>query len=253
VTFEEKEMENPIGPVAGQSTAENDNKAVIHSQNESARFNWLLPFFGAIGFGLGFLISHAITWTMYDIAVNFFAHSGLGRSAGLNAEIIRGIVVGVLGGGLLGLAYKNKLHVLYFALSGAIGFSLAFAIVTSIDAEFVPNLGRSIMHLMGGPYSLSSFEVSLSHGLGAGMIVGAISGLVLGLASSYARIPSSLLLCIVGAIWFGNAFAFGNSLEYGARTQFDGYAGAIGGALFGITLAICMYLSNKYYKRKLAG
>ena len=116
----------------------------------------------------------------------------------------------------------------------------------SLDPSVVPDLGRAIIRLMGGPVFLSSLETSLARGLGAGAIVGAIGGAVLGLASPKGRIVSSLLLGFTGAIGFANAFAFGFSIFDGnLRSSWNGLGGAMGGAIFGVTLALYYKILDK--------
>jgi hypothetical protein len=236
-------------------------KEAIDQENESHApenikegFNWLLPLFGAIGFGVGFAVSGAINATILDIAKNSFKDVFPGTGVGPMVGITRGVIVGAIGGAGLGLAFKDKVYALYFALTGAVGFAIAFALVISLDPDIVPELGRTIIKFMGGPENLSMHEVSLSHGLGTGTIVGAIGGLVLGFASAKGRIMSSILLCLTGMIWFANAFAFGSSIYNGdMHSPWNGWGGAIGGAIFGFTLALYYMLHDKMHPISPAG
>ncbi len=209
------------------------------AQNKVEDFNWKLPIFGAIGFGISFALMGAIMVTIYNMAQNSYNTAFEIPGAGPGAGIFRGIIVGAIGGGAMGLAFKNKMQTYNFSLAGAIGFAIAFALVISLDPDIVPGLGEVFIRLMGGPRFLSSFEISLAHGLGAGTFVGAIGGLALGLASPKGRIAASLLLCFTGTIWFANAFAFGNVIYDGNfHSAWNGWAGAIGGGIFGLTLAV---------------
>jgi hypothetical protein len=218
----------------------------VNMPYEREGFNWMLLLFGAIGFWVGFAFTNAISVTIHNIAQNAFADVFPNTGVGPEVGILRGTIVGGIGGAALGLAFKDKIHAIYFSLTGAIGFAIAFALVISLDPSSVPDLGRTIIRLMGGPRYLSSFETSLAHGLGAGAIVGAIGGLILGLASTKGRIVSCLLLCFTGVIWFGNAFAFASTLPSGDPSfSWDGWAGAVGGAIFGLTLALYYKIHDK--------
>jgi hypothetical protein len=204
---------------------DDEGKSRHETQNKGEGFNWLLPLFGAIGFGVGFAYRCAIWATMVNIAQNYFADIYPSTRIGPEIGMLRGIIVGAIGGGALGLAFKDKINALYFSLTGAIGFAIAFALVISIDPSIESNLGYSFTH-----------DAALANGLGVGAIVGAIGGLVLGLASAKNKILYSLLLCFTGAMWFAIAFALGNAIKDGC-SSWNGWGGAIGGALFGITLA----------------
>ena len=218
----------------------------VNTPYEGERFNWKLPLFGAIGFWVGFAFTNAIGATKFNIATNALADIFPNTRVGLEAGLLRGIIVGGAGGGALGLAFKDKTRAIYFSLIGAAGFAIAFTLVISLGPNIVPDLGRTIIRLMGGPSSyLSSFETSLAHGLGTGAIVGAIGGSILGLASPKGRLVSCLLLCFTGVIWFGNAFAFASTLPLGeASFSWEGLAGAVGGAIFGLTLALCYKIGD---------
>jgi len=207
-------------------------------REEQATFNWKLLLYGAIGFGIGFAITGAIMTTIYNVAENAMAFMYPGTSVNLAYPVYRGLLVGGLGGAGLGLACKDKKQVLYFSLAGAMAFALAFTFVISLIPNYVPEVGRSIMRLFGGPEFLSDLETSLSHGLGMGVFIGGIGGAGIGLASSKSRLINALLLCVTGTFWFGNAFAFGASIYDGNfYSSWNWMAGAIGGAIFGSILA----------------
>jgi len=209
------------------------------TENQEEGFNWMLPLFGAIGFGVGFALTCAISATMYNIVQNAWVDVYPGTGVGPDVGVLRGIIVGLIGGAALGLAFDGKMHAVYFSFTGAIGFAIAFALVISLDPMTVPDLGGAIIRFMGGPEFLSSFEIALAHGLGAGAIVGAIGGLVLGLASPKGRIVCSLLLCFTGATWFANAFAVESAVvEDGLCSSWNVGGGAAGGAIFGLALAL---------------
>lgn len=214
------------------------------TQKEKVEFNWELPLYAAIGFGVGFRITCGISNTSYNIARNAFAALNPNTQSGLEEGIITGIIVGIIGGGALGLAFRDKRQAFYFALTGAVGFAIAFAVVLSLEPNTMSGLGRDMISIMGGPERLSLFEVGLANGLGQGVILGAIGGLVLGLASTKGRFVSSLLLCIAGAIWFANAFAIHHAGSRGLCYSWDAWAGAVGGAVFGLTLALFYKISD---------
>lgn len=235
-------MSNP------ESERESGSASVL---NEEVGFNWMLPLFGAVGFGVGFALMGAIMLTIFNLAQNSFAQAFPGSGAGPEVGILRGLIVGAIGGAALGLAFKDIKTCLFFLSTGAIGFAIAFTLVISLDPSVVPELGRAIIRLMGGPIFLSSFETPLAHGLGAGAIVGAIGGATLGLASPEGRIVSSLLLCFTGAIWFANAFAFGSSIFDGnLYSSWNGLGGALGGTIFGLTLALYYKIHDKMQRRQ---
>jgi hypothetical protein len=78
-------------------------------------------------------------------------------------------------------------------------------------------------------------------------VLGAIGGMILGLASPKSRIVACLLLCLTGVIWFGNAFAFGFTLPLGEPSfSWEGWAGTVGGAIFGLTLAPYYKINHKW-------
>lgn len=191
----------------------------VSTPRKGEGFNWMLPLLGATGFWIGFAYTCAISLTTYDSARNAFAHYDPSlQGAGVEVGIFRGIMVGAIGGAALGLAFKDKKQALHFSLAGAIGFAIAFALAISL-------------------------------GSGEGAIVGAIGGLGLGLASRKGRIVSSLLLCLTGAIWFTNAFAIHHAGGIDAWGSWDGRAGAVGGAIFGLTLALYYRIHDKMYSK----
>lgn len=233
-----------------EAVRDGEEKGRPATLDQEARFNWRLPLFGAVGFGVGFALRCAIMATMYNLAQNGLADAFPGTGVGPEVGVARGIVVGVIGGAALGLAFKDKIHAVYFSLAGAIGFAIAFALVISLDPRVVPDLGRAIIRLMGGPGTLSTFETALAHGLGAGAIVGAIGGAVLGLASPKGRLVPALLLCLVGAISFANTFAFGSAImEAGLCSLWNGWGGAVEGALFGLTLGLYQRIQGRRSSR----
>jgi len=234
-------MEDREGPEGRKPEVarEGEEKGKQEAPGKEARFNWRLPLFGAAGFGVGFALRCAIMATLYNLAQRGFVDVFPGTGVGPEVGVARGIVVGAIGGAGLGLAFKDKIHAVYFSLAGAIGFAIAFALVISLDPRVVPDVGRGIMRLMGEPKALSEFETPLAHGLGAGVILGAVGGMVLGLASPRGRLVSSLLLCLAGALSFAGSFAFGAAIFEGDLcSSWNGWGGALGGALFGLTLAL---------------
>lgn len=218
---------------------DDEGKSRHETRSKGEGFNWLLPLFGAIGFGVGFAYQCAIWATMVNIAQNYFAGIYPSTRMGHEVGILRGIIVGAIGGGALGLAFKTKINALYFSLTGALGFAIAFDLVISMDPSIQSNLGY---HFTG--------DASLANGLGVGAILGAIGGMVLGLASARNRIISSLLLCFTGSIWFAIAFALGNAIK-GGCISWNGWGGAVGGAIFGSTLAVFYKIYDKVQPNKM--
>jgi hypothetical protein len=244
--------ELPAQNEAITEVAKSDNEGSgLKEQKEKLKYNWNLPLFGAIGFGISFALMGAIMLTIYNIAQNFFAYAFGEVKAGIETGALRGIVVGGIGGAALGLAHKDKKHAYYFALAGAVGFGIAFALVISINSHFVSEIGWTIIELMGGPAGVPSLEAELAQGLGIGTIIGAVGGLGLGLASPKYRAISSLLLCVAGIIVFGNIFAFG-SIVYDGRlnSSWNAWGGALGGAILGAVLALYYLIAERIYPKK---
>lgn len=216
---------------------------------EKLNFNWKLPIWGAIGFGIGFAVMGAIMFTIYNIAQNAFSEIS-GHRVGIGVGVLRGIVVGGVGGACLGLALKDKTRAYYYSLAGAIGFGIAFAVVISIDSFLVSQIGWAIIDFMGGPVGFLSFEAELAGGLGIGTIVGAIGGSILGLASPKYRAISSLLLCFAGIISFGNVFAFGNTIFDGNFfSSWNALGGALGGVTLGAALALYYVIADRIQRK----
>ena len=92
-------MSNP------ESELESGSASVL---NEEVGFNWMLPLFGAVGFGIGFALTGAIMFTIYNLAQNAFANTFPGTGVGSEVGIPRGLTVGAIGGAALGLAFKDK-------------------------------------------------------------------------------------------------------------------------------------------------
>ena len=240
-------LQNEVIPEA----ANNDHtKEKPGAQNEKTKFNWKLPVLGAVGFGIGFAITGAIMLTIYNIAQNSFAHAFGEVKVGFETGALRGILVGGIGGAALGLALKDKTRAFYFALAGAMGFGIAFALVISIDDFLISEIGRAIIKLMGGPAGYVSLETQLAHGLGMGTIIGAIGGAVLGLASPKYKAITALLLCCVGIISFGNIFAFGCTIFDGNFfSSWNALGGALGGAALGAALALYYMIADRMSRK----
>ena len=192
----------------------------------------------------------AIMLTIYNIAQNSFARAFNEVEVGIEVGALRGIVAGGIGGAGLGLALKDKIRTYTFALAGAIGFGIAFALVISIDSSVAPNIGRAIIRLMGNPGILSMYETELAHGLGTGAIVGAVGGSVLGLAAPKYKAISCLLLCFAGIVSFANVFAVGNILFDGDFfSAWNAWGGAVGGAVLGAALSLYYIISDHMVRR----
>lgn len=228
-------------------------KERLEKQITRLKFNWLLPFLGALGFGIGFALTGAIMQSVYYQVRISVAHAFDEQInliwIGLGAW--RGIIAGGLGGAALGWALKDKKMALSLALAGAVGFGLAFLLIISIDDIY--ELGWGIIDLMGGPLGgdYLGLEVELAHGLGMGTIVGGLGGLALGLVIPRHRVLSCLLLCIAGIFSFGNIFAFGYTVYDGHMySSWDGLGGALGGAALGLALALHTLVSDSLQRRK---
>lgn len=208
-------------------------------------FNWKLPFFGAVGFGIGFMIMCGISSTILDTAINGTNQSLMLPLMGPETSVFKGIVVGGIGGAMLGLAFKDKKYALYFAVAGAVGFALAFAYLTMFLYHAVYDLGRFMIKAVFWGVQDLEIESAVAKGVGLGTVVGALGGFILGLASPKARLVSAILLAIVGAIWFANAFTFGAMIFDASCSPWNGMGGAIGGFLFGLTLAIIYWIYEK--------
>jgi hypothetical protein len=247
--FQERlgELPSQNEPIITEAANHKNDKEKLEEQDEKPKFNWLLPLLGAIGFGIGFAVTGAIMLTIYNIVQNSFAHDfNEPVKVGINIGMLRGIIVGGFGGGGLGLALKDKIRARYFPLAGAIGFGIAFALVISIDHFQITKIGWTIIELMGGPAGFLSFETQLAHGLGIGLIIGAIGGSVLGLAAPKYRAISSLLLCFAGIISFGNVFAFGCTIFDGNfYSSFNALGGALGGGVLGAAFALYYMIADR--------
>jgi len=228
-------------------------KEKLEKQKVGLKFHWLLPFLGALGFGIGFALTGAIMRSIYYEVWISVKHT-FGEQVnpiwfGVSAWL--GIISGGLGGSSLGWALKNKKLAIHLALAGAIGFGIAFLLILIPDLGW--NLGWEIIHLMGGPVGSGylDLEVELAHGLGMGTIVGALGGLALGLAVPRYRVISCLLLCIAGIFAFGNVFAFGYTIyDAHMNSPWNGMGGALGGAALGLALALHTLVSDGLQRRK---
>jgi hypothetical protein len=196
--------------------------------NQKEGLNWNLPLLGALGFGFAFALFSAVTTTSFLIDKNATAYIfEITRNKNFGDIMSKGILVGAIGGGIMGLAYKEKTRAVWFLMSGAIGFGVAFVVAYSL----MPDLLMKIYPV-------------------AGAVIGFVGGFALGLGANKGKLVLPLLLSLVGAIWFAIAFTIGINLPRDLCSSWnawagsflcspvDGWAGAIGGALFGMTLAI---------------
>jgi hypothetical protein len=212
-------MEGNDDPGGGQQGISSDDRQT-HGTGTPIRgtaFNWMFPLLGAVGFGIGFGAVCAFGATHFDIARNSFASAFPGTGVGPEGGIIRGGIAGAIGGGVLGLAAKDKKYCLSVSLAGAIGFGLAFVLAIAL----APSIGYL-----------------LEHDLFAGAIVGGIGGAAMGLGSTRARIGASLLSGAAGAVWFACAFVVtAATFDGNMCSAWNALGGAVGGAVFGLTLA----------------
>ena len=248
-------------PSQNEPITELVNEEKLKEQNERLKFNWMLPIWGAIGFGIGFALVGGIMLTIYHHSTISFAHV-FSKKVDLNVivlDAVRGIFVGCVGGAGLGLALKDRSRIFYLSLAGAIGFGWAFALAVASD-DIVSDIGQAILQLT----RKESYDTTLAYGYGMGTVVGGIGGLVLGLALPKYRAIASFLLSVAGIFSFGFAFAGGYLLMDGRffsswdalvrRTYFIYYLydydffcpwNAWGGIVGGISLGIALAL---YYK-----
>jgi hypothetical protein len=234
----------PQGEPATEAVASSRKKA------ERPEFNWKLPMLAAIGFGISFGITGAIMFTVDNIAQNAFSEVS-GHRVGVEIGALRGIIVGGIGATGLGLAIQDKARAIRYSLAGAIGFGIAFALVISVDSFRLSEIGWAIIGLMGGPAGYSDLETRLASGLGVGIVVGALGGLSLGLASPKYKLISCALLALAGTISFAGAFAFGELIFDGRfYSLWNALGGAIGGAAFGAALALHYRLSDHLQLRR---
>jgi hypothetical protein len=202
--------------------------------NLGDNFNWGLPILGALGFGFAFALLSAITGTNYEIVRNSWAHIIEDTPVSLTTGMFRGIITGVIGGGVMGFAYKDKTRVVELAIRCALGFGFAFSAAVFFSFILLP---------------LKLYYLT------AGAMIGLIAGLALGFRTETDGLVLSLLLGLVGAIWFAIAFLIGHVLPehscaswnawagFAGCSPWNGWAGAIGGTLFGTTFA--MYDKSK--------
>lgn len=223
-------------------------KEKIEEQAEKLRFRWMLPVLGAVGFGIGFALTGAIMRTIHDVVRNSVARDFDLTRVGIHVGAFRGILAGGIGGAGLGLAHRDKTRAYYFSLAGAIGFGIAFALVISVDAMDTADIGWEIIRLMGGPAGYPSLETELAFGLGVGAVVGAIGGLVLGIAAPKYRVISSLLLCFAGILSLGNVFAFGWTIY--VNSLWNALGGLLGGAALGVALALHYLIVDLIHRKR---
>ena len=207
-----KEPDEEMPSQAAAQTVENPNHEL---PNPEDGFNWGLPILGALGFGFAFAFLSAITGANYEISRNNIAHIFEDTPVSLTTGFFRGIITGAIGSGVMGLAYKNITRVVQFAIRGALGFGFAFAAAVFYSFDLNPN---ELNYLI------------------AGAMIGLIAGLALGFDTKTDGLVLSLLLGLVGAIWFAIAFPIVCAralcfLECMGRIWFspwNGWAGAIG-------------------------
>ena len=239
--------ENMNGSAASSSNNPEDNigNHQVEKIAHRAGFNWKLPLFGAVGFGIGFMLICGISSTILDLAINATNHAFGEPGTGPLGSVFKGMVAGSIGGAMLGLAFKEKKYAGYFALAGALGFGLAFAYLTLFLYDAVYDIGRFVIKFVFLGVQDYEIESAVAQGVGAGTFVGALGGFILGLASPKARWIAAPLLAIVGAFWFSNAFTFGAMIFDASCSPWNGMGGAVGGFLFGLTLAIFYWIYDK--------
>ena len=240
-------IEDPYGSDSIQlkKSREDVGGKKAETQNTKSKFNWNLPLFGAIGFGVGFAIMCAINLTLINLNTNYLASPYSGTKIYPTVGIVRGLIVGAIGGAALGLGFKNKKKTLYLSCAGAIGFAIGFALVIYTGSDTVISIGKAIMGHIGYE-SHSYLGFNIAEGLGTGVIVGAFGGFVLGLVLKKNKIVSALFLSFTSTFGFAIAFAIGFAAYTGNLcSTWDGIGGAIGGAILGLTLALYNKIGRK--------
>jgi hypothetical protein len=213
--------------------------------------NWLLPLLGAIGFGIGFGVSCAIGNTTLDIVRNEYASVFPGTEVSPVYGLVRGLIAGGAG---LGLAFADLRRVLNMALTGAAAFAAVLAFVLAVDISTVPeimqNVIRGLLRLVGSSHYLY-IDTQLGRGLVTGGLVGAVGGFALGLNMPQPTLKPSLWLGVAGGIWFAVAFAFEAVFFNGdVCSSWNGWGGAVGGAVLGFALALYNYRQAKQRRQR---
>ncbi len=208
-------------------------------------FNWKLPIFGGIGFGVGFALMCGFSSTIFVLAARAFEYDSLDPLNSPDIAAIRGFIAGAIGGAMIGFAFKVKKYVIHFAIAGAIGFTAAYFYLVSFLNDSVFDIGRFVIKTFFGLSTDLFIESFAAKGVGIGSVIGAIGGFALGLASPKGRIVCAFLLAIVGAFWFANAFTFEATIYDGSCSTWNALGGAVGGILFGLALAIFYVIYDK--------
>jgi hypothetical protein len=190
--------------------------------------------------------------TILAMAQNGIKHAFSEPMLGPEISVFRGLVSGGIGGAMLGLAFREKKYALHFAIAGAIGFGLAFGYLTVFLYDAVFDLGRSVVQMVFLGVRSYEIESAVAQGVGAGTVMGALGGFILGLASPRGRWIAAPVLAVVGAFWFANAFTFEAISFNGSCSAWNGWGGAAGGLLFGLTLAIFYWLYDRRPESKKA-
>ncbi len=121
-------------------------------QNKESKFNWKLPLFGAVGFGVGIIIGGIIAYSLFK---NFIVLNAMPSS-----------IMGAIGGAALGLALKDKKKVLYLACAGAIGFAVSHVINATVQFQigYTTEFWEVIMVIITGilGYAIAGFTLGLT-------------------------------------------------------------------------------------------
>jgi hypothetical protein len=225
----------------------NSDHSFLNNGNTNC-FNWRLPIFGAIGFGIAFRITCFFSYTIYDITNNSIAEVIPGVASGIKYGLIRGLIIGVIGGIALSLAYKKNIMETIFTITGIIGFTTSSITILIIDSKIISQIGRVIIELIPIPKLFPVYTMQIIYGIGTGLIFGVISGFILGLGLINNKLLSAIILSIVGGITFSFNFIIAHIIySYGLCNLWDLWGGIISGAIFGLALAI-LQLSNERRK-----
>lgn len=214
------------------------------NQKRKLELNWKLPWYGAIGFGLGFGATSGIMRTIFNL-VQISVNAIFNENPDVNptGAIFRGLIIGVAGGTALGMAFKDKFRIVNFSICGAIGFITAFILLISFGRDISYDIGGAALDMMHLPY-----DPGVAAGIGEGFIVGGIGGLALGLASTKGKLITSALLSISGAVWFALAFIYGElTFSIVNYSGWNLFGGAIGGFFFGFMLALYYAIHDQFF------
>jgi len=100
--------------------------------NDKGEFNWRLPLYGAVGFGIGFAILGAVMGAILTgFYFNFFFET-IHYILMIVALAVSFTIIGAVGGASLGLALKDNSNIFNLSVLGAVGFAAGFCMLVAI-------------------------------------------------------------------------------------------------------------------------